>query len=494
MKKSLIEEIKHIHKLSYGGVNEGFLSSVSNLIGNKKDDPKKADFVNSDVEDFYKNLEDSINSGGLTQQKKGTMNYQKGVESMQIGLNLLGYELPRFGIDGLFGNETAGAVNKFKSDYSILNENAVELRSTLSKLDYDEKNSEITSGGDISDEISSVVSKVLNDFKKLKPDVMVVVTAGNDRFHQGLNYNSSHKTGNAIDVVLKPYNTENSNAFKSVLDKYKNSNFTYLDEYLNPSKASTGGHFHLQYGRIVNSPKSQNEAVASPEMLTLLLNKLKQRGVSSIDLKPLIDTVKISKINPEGKDWNGLVNLIIDDLEGGYYHPNMLLDGRVKDVRYRNSGETMFGLDRKAGKSESSAYGKEFWSIIDAQNAKNKWSWNYMLNDNNELQQKLKQLVSLYIKEQYDDLSTTFLSHEARGIVNSYPPLLFNFIYATWNGRGWFNKFSDLVNKNVESGVTDPQQLTDMVISARTNSKQGLLKQTGNKIAKISDSLSQNIA
>jgi hypothetical protein len=65
---------------------------------------------------LYKNIEDVINSGGLTQQKKGNMNYQKSVESMQIGLILLGYELPRFGVDGLFGPETASAVSKFKID------------------------------------------------------------------------------------------------------------------------------------------------------------------------------------------------------------------------------------------------------------------------------------------------------------------------------------------------------------------------------------------
>ena len=35
---------------------------------------------------------------------------------MQVGLILLGYQLPNYGIDGLFGSETASAVQKFISD------------------------------------------------------------------------------------------------------------------------------------------------------------------------------------------------------------------------------------------------------------------------------------------------------------------------------------------------------------------------------------------
>jgi murein DD-endopeptidase MepM/ murein hydrolase activator NlpD len=35
---------------------------------------------------------------------------------MQIGLILLGYDLPRFGVDGLFGPETAAAVKEFTKE------------------------------------------------------------------------------------------------------------------------------------------------------------------------------------------------------------------------------------------------------------------------------------------------------------------------------------------------------------------------------------------
>lgn len=295
MKKTLIEELERIHSITYGKKVILEDSFVDKLLGNKKkgkkiDDPKKADLVSDDVKQFYKTLEDASTSGGLSQQKKGGMEFQKAVESMQIGLVLLGYKLPKFGVDGLFGSETANAVRKFKTEQmSQLKEDASKLRTTLSSLGYNEKGNEISSGGNITDQISSIVSDILNEYKKIKPNVEVIVTAGNDNFHKKLNYKSKHTEGQAIDLVLKPYNKENANSFISILNKYKSkdSKFSYIDEYTNPSSAATGGHFHLQYGE--GTAKGSGMETATPEMLNKLLELLKNKGVSSEDLVQHID-------------------------------------------------------------------------------------------------------------------------------------------------------------------------------------------------------------
>lgn len=301
MKKSLQEELERIHGITYGKetLSEGFLDNILKKVGLKKDDPKKADLVTDDVKQFYKTLEDAASTGGLSQQKKGGMEFQKSVESMQIGLILLGYELPKYGVDGLFGPETASAVRKFKSEkMSDLKEDASELRSTLDDLGYDEKGSEITSGGNITDQISGIVSDILTDYKNIKPNVEVIVTAGNDNFHKKLGYKSKHSEGQAIDLVLKPYNGENANSFISILNKYKSKDpkFSFIDEYTNPSGAATGGHFHLQYGE--GTAKGTGMETASPEMLNKLLELLKAKGVSSEDLKQHIDSQ--SQINVSG--------------------------------------------------------------------------------------------------------------------------------------------------------------------------------------------------
>jgi peptidoglycan hydrolase-like protein with peptidoglycan-binding domain len=299
MKKTLQEELERIHNITYGKevMTEGFLDNILSKIGlKKKDDPKKADLVSKDVEQLYTSLEDAIDKGGLSQQQKGSMGFQKEVESMQIGLTLLGYTLPKYGIDGLFGPETASAVSKFTTDnVESLKESASELRSTLDDLGHDEKGNELTSGGQITDEISGIVSDVLRDYAEVKPKVKVVVTAGNDKFHK--TRKSRHTTGQAVDLVIKPYNSENARAFMNVLNNYKskNSKFSYIDEYTNPSEGATGGHFHLQYsdGKAVGGPSggstSASMTTATPEMITKLIELLKSKNIEDTDIKQYID-------------------------------------------------------------------------------------------------------------------------------------------------------------------------------------------------------------
>jgi peptidoglycan hydrolase-like protein with peptidoglycan-binding domain len=304
MKKTLQEELERIHGITYGKevMTEGFLDNILSKVGlKKKDDPKKADLVSKDVEQLYSTLEDAASKGGLSQQQKGSMGFQKEVESMQIGLTLLGYTLPKYGIDGLFGPETASAVSKFTSEnVEKLNEDASELRSTLDDLGYDEKGNELTSGGQITDEISGIVSDILIDYKSVKPKVQVVVTAGNDKFHQGSK--SRHTMGQAVDLVLKPYNSENAKAFMNVLNKYKSKDgkFSYIDEYTNPSKTATGGHFHLQYGagKAVGGPSGGSSSAsmtkATPEMLNKLIELLKAKNIEDTDIKQYLDPVVLA--------------------------------------------------------------------------------------------------------------------------------------------------------------------------------------------------------
>ena len=84
-----------------------------------------------------------------------------------------------------------------------------------------------------------------------------------------------------------------------------------------------------------------------------------------------------------------------------------------------------------------------------------------------------------------------FLSPEAAAIVNNYAPLTFNFIYATWNGEGWFQKFANPLNKSIESGNTDPKSLNDLVNQVRAGSGSSLISQGAPKVASITNALSQ---
>lgn len=102
------------------GIEAGkdFIAGLDVNVPEKSQDVEtKADFISDNVDDFYKILENIDKP--VTEQKYGSMVHQQSVEAVQIALQILGYELPRFGTDGLFGPETAKAVTKYKEDNSI---------------------------------------------------------------------------------------------------------------------------------------------------------------------------------------------------------------------------------------------------------------------------------------------------------------------------------------------------------------------------------------
>ena len=189
-----------------------------------------------------------------------------------------------------------------------------------------------------------------------------------------------------------------------------------------------------------------------------------------------------------------VTSIVIDKLEGGYYHPNMLKDGRVKDKRYSKSGETMFGIDRsKGGAINDTTAGRKFWGAIDNSNGRKNWEWNYM---GGNLKPQLMDSVSEMIYPKFKDNSRRYLSKASQDLIAQDDRLLFNFIYATWNGEGWFRKFATDFNSKVASGEKNLDNLVQYTIDLRT--KEGLnkgdrpnslIKQGGQKIAEFIDEL-----
>lgn len=176
-----------------------------------------------------------------------------------------------------------------------------------------------------------------------------------------------------------------------------------------------------------------------------------------------------------------ITDTVIDKLEGGYYHPNMLADGRIKDSRYKSSGETMLGIDRAnaSATTKATAAWREFWSIIDNANAKNTWKWNFK---GGTLYPKLRALAGQMMYPHYRNLRAKYLTAQAQQIVDSDPRLTFNFAYAAWNGEGWFKRFADPINKAIAAGNTNADSLVAIAVKSRTDSTNSLISQTGNKI------------
>lgn len=225
----------------------------------------------------------------------------------------------------------------------------------------------------------------------------------------------------------------------------------------------------------------------------------RQKELMKIDeqlhLSPLLNIISLQKYftsdkekqssEPVGKkgSFQDMVNLVIDKIEGGYYNPKKHRSSGMGD-----SGETMMGIDRKHGGTiNTSPEGVEFWTLIDKAGAakpdnKGGWKWNYK---GGNLESKLKSLVGKIIEKRYDDYSSRYLSPEAKKVVDTNPGLKFHFIYAVWNGPGWFRRFAEKINDQVKKGEKNPKNLYKVALKSRLDSGNSLIAQSGNKIDDI---------
>lgn len=492
MKKNLKEEIKRMHSLNYGSLvkEENFFQKLLNKLKTHKkiDDPKKADYLSGDVDEFYNILEYAANSGGISQQKSGNYSYQVTVEALQIALQILGYQLPKFGVDGIFGPETANAVKEFKNDNSLLNEETSDIEMAVSATGNRIKGNELESGGPLNDNLDNVVAQILKDFEQTNPNVKITLTSGNDLFHKKLPYTSQHTLGSALDLTLEPNDRKTKKAFENLLEKYKSKvpNFKYINEYDKPTRYATGGHFHLE---ISSTKKNKigadiaSDIVADKETFLKIIELLKSKNITPEVLKNFIDKSTsgvISKIDLN--NFQTISDQIIDKLEGGYYHPSMSRIGGGFGL-YDKSGETMMGIDRMAGgQLNDTPEMVEFWKLIDNATNNQKWPWNYK---GGPLEKKLRNLVANVMRKEFAKLANRYLTSEAKNVVLSDKRLLFNFVYATWNGPGWFKKFADDINKEVEAGNNNPSDLIKVAINSRLTSNNEIIKKTGDKLNQI---------
>lgn len=178
-----------------------------------------------------------------------------------------------------------------------------------------------------------------------------------------------------------------------------------------------------------------------------------------------------------------IINLIIDELEGGYYHPDMkdkLRGGETMGI----SGETMFGIDRKNGGSDvtTSDAGKKFWDVVDA-NWSDKHGNTHYYNDKADgtktpaaVGKLLRELVAILINNRFKKYSQYFDAPVLQ-IVKNNPALMLQFLYACWNGSGNFQNFAKVLNNAYKNGERDLEKYFELVNQARRNKGGLFIKQ-----------------
>lgn len=316
-KRTLKEEIERIRTITYGK-NVLFENDFLNTLiqgdddDNVKpyDDPEKADLVDDNVRKFLNDLK-SIDHE-VSEQKLGTMEYQKEVELVQIGLVLLGYELPVHGVDGLFGPETASAVRKYKTDNNIVSEGYVGGGNVKIDSDVDT---------DINTALQSKIDAIASEYGK-----SFTITSGyrDPKRNQkaGGADKSEHMNHNAVDIHLDDNSIESTLKFIEISSKngitgigvYKPGS-VHIDigsrRYWGsdhssatlPSWAkstiqahmsnSVSGDFKSDYdGNSEDSSTDEGTVETVPtEMIQSISSKLESRGVTKDELEKLVDKV-----------------------------------------------------------------------------------------------------------------------------------------------------------------------------------------------------------
>ena len=152
--------------------------------------------------------------------------------------------------------------------------NADALRAVLASLGYTEKGKELSNGGDITPELVKYASAVFKEIKKQLPTLQIIITGGNDKFHQNLSKKSSHTRGQGLDLAILPLTTANKKAVDTILGGFaagnKNQSVSFINEYDYPSAKASGGHFHLRIGGTIEGATIINNfyALANQGKLT----------------------------------------------------------------------------------------------------------------------------------------------------------------------------------------------------------------------------------
>ena len=201
--------------------------------------------------------------------------------------------------------------------------------------------------------------------------------------------------------------------------------------------------------------------------------------IHKIMYKDIISEQNIPKV-----DFITLATIIINKLEGGYYHPDMLKDGRINDPRYGASGETLFGIDRIHGKAfNSTPDGIKFWKLIDRLGARTKWPWLFM---GGQYENELKRLAINMIKPKYIEFLNTYVRDpQIINLINSNAGLCLNFIYAVWNGDKYFKEMGEIIVRDYNNNIRDTNVMVSNLLKYRKYHTSSLIRQGGEKLEAI---------
>lgn len=159
-----------------------------------------------------------------------------------------------------------------------------------------------------------------------------------------------------------------------------------------------------------------------------------------------------------------LTGIVIDNFEGGYYHPDMLPSFKPSDQeKLKASGETMFGLDRKAG-NQLAKYPEWaiFWHRVDMVERPLKYN-----SRGGDAEPELKRLCAAIMFQWYNELAKKYLTPDSLQAIANDDRLTIHLSYACWNGEGWFKRFAQALKDGIANHPNDKDGIYAQAFMAR---------------------------
>ncbi len=172
------------------------------------------------------------------------------------------------------------------------------------------------------------------------------------------------------------------------------------------------------------------------------------------------------------------LNLVVTHLEGAYCKGG-------SSCGSNNSGETLWGLDRKNHAVTTSTIG--FWKNVDG---KDKSRWNSVYPAPSDEPTLFKEYSNIILVD-YERFKKLYLKNSTLvNLIESDGRLYFNMVYAVFNGPGFFRGFAKLLNEAYVSGKQTSDELVKIFIDERVYGgynayNLGTGKNLGNNSAKL---------
>jgi len=189
---------------------------------------------------------------------------------------------------------------------------------------------------------------------------------------------------------------------------------------------------------------------------------------------------KLPVLTVTEEQWVDTTQLVIDGVEGGYYHPSMKSGFNARSQKaLGDSGETLFGVDRKHG-AQLAKYPewKQFWDLADKAKKERPYEWKYNMRGG-FYEKQLKTLAAKLMYKWFQYLAGKYILISSMDEIANDKRLLFHFSYSAWNGERWFKVFAIALNTAIQKYDGNKEKIYQEAVKARTQSSNKVIAQQG---------------